>query len=348
MATRFVKCSYQEVVDLHTESDKVTAIGIHTPTGDTPRKMFKGYFDQYKRYKYYGASIKFVPAARLPADLEGVSYAANEPGVDPRDLMNPILVHGCHGNDMGTILNKLYGDNNEISDSADRLDSIISGITQDDPFYDAMERLYYKALTDTTWKKANVQRGFKKTNLRPLVYSLAVNHQIMPGFGLSEDGELVLDGGLPTNEYNGSGTSSDATISNPVSNENIKFFTPRLMRLGWMDTRQTITNATAIEDVNLSDPSAIATAIHQGLVNQVRYSELEKLFMLMILLPPAYKTEVHFRCIISHHFGFKDFRGISFMPEQTGVPTYHGYEWKNGAEVSKDFPEIPVDPLEGE
>lgn len=339
MATRFVKASYQEVIDLHTESGHVTAIGVHTPTGDTPRKMFRGYFDQYKKYRYAGARITFAPVAKLPADPLSVSYEAGEPTIDPRDLANPILVHGCHGDDMGTILNKLYGDNSSISDGLDGLDvsntaSVPSGVTS--PYYAAMERLYYKALTDRTWKKAGIQRGFSKSGLRPLLYTLATNHQIMPTALLQDGGahvnvsnQIVVNGGVPTSEYDDAeAVTGGYELENPVDPTQIQFFTPHLTRLGWLDTRNVITvDGLGTTDQNISSGGSAALTganelVQSGLVSQVNYVELPKLFMLCILLPPAYKTEMYFRAIITHFFQFKDFRGISFMPEQTGVPSY--------------------------
>lgn len=339
MATRFVKASYQEVIDLHTESGHVTAIGVHTPTGDTPRKMFRGYFDQYRKYRYAGAKITFAPVAKLPADPLSVSYEAGEPTIDPRDLANPILVHGCHGDDMGTILNKLYGDNSTISDGLDGLDvadtdAVPSGVTS--PYYAAMERLYYKALTDRTWKKAGIQRGFSKSGLRPLLYTLATNHQIMPsallqdgGSHVNNAGQIVVNGGVPTSNYGDASATDDGyELENPVDPKQIQFFTPHLTRLGWLDTRNVITvNGLGTTDQNISSGGSAALTganelVQSGLVSQVNYVELPKLFMLCILLPPAYKTEMYFRAIITHFFQFKDFRGISFMPEQTGVPSY--------------------------
>lgn len=328
MATNYVKCSYREIIDLHTEENHVTAIGVHTPTGDTPRRMFSGYFDQYKRYKYLGASIKFVPAARLPADPLQVSYGAGDADdpytIDPRDLMNPILVHGCHGNDMGTILNKLYNENNQLSDGTDVLDDgPVNGSYA--PFAELMERLYYKALTDNTWQKANVQRGFQKNGLRPLIYLMATDHQIMPssqrnGMYFATDGHAYLPGGVPTENYSVNLTTN--VISNGVSYPSQHYFTPRLTRLGWMDTRMVTTVPASATVDNVLNPESVLSALSDMTIDQINYAELEKLFMLLILLPPAYKTEVYFRCIITHRFAFKDFRGISFMPEVTDVPSY--------------------------
>lgn len=357
MASNFVRAAYREVVDLNTESNKVSAIGIHTPTGDTPRKMFPGFFQQYKKYKYKGCSIAFYPIAKLPADPLQVSYDAGEPGIDPRDLANPILVHGCHGDDMGTILNKLYGDNNGISDSADRLDMNAIDWPYPDagPWYQTMERLYYKALTDMTWKKASVQRGFRKSGLRPLVYSLATNHQIMPssqypnGMELAITGSPAMNGALPTSEYE---NEDDEYIENGLNRSNVQFFTPRLTRLGWMDTRQVLTTTGQVDapDIEGIDLTPLDVALNTSLVEQVNWAQLPRLYMLMVLLPPAYKTEMYFRAVVTHYFQFKGFRGISFMPEQTGVPSMYTQEWSTTADgiVPKDFPDVPIDPPEGE
>lgn len=358
MATNKVYCSYQEVVDLHTESDRVTVIGVHTPVGDVPSKMFKGFFEQFKKMKYLGCNIKMVPAARLPADPLQVSYAAGEPTIDPRDMMNPIMFHGCHGDDMGVILNRLYGDDAGISGSLDGID--YSKVV--DPSFatvveasmaDQLERIYYKALTDRTWKKAHPQRGFQKNGLRPLIYNLAATRQI--GFGsdaqlnaadmyFNENGMLGLAGGDPTSDADFDGT--DKSFSSKLSKTNVNLITPRLTSLGWIDTRNVITTAHlgSWEETDMSD---LPTAIEQNAPTMVNYAEFPKIFMGVILLPPAYKTEQYFRMIINHHFAFAGFRGISFQPEELNVPAYWN---KNGdAELlDPDDGQFPViDPPEG-
>lgn len=347
MATNGVRCSYEEIIDLHTESDRVTAIGIHTPTGAYPHKMFKGFFDMYKKYKYLGCSIKFVPIAKLPADPLQVSYEAGDTTIDPRDLANPIMFHGCHGDDLGTILNKLYGDDNGISDSIVGLE-YQNGDGQQ-ALYDSLERLYYKALTDRTWKKAGSQRGFVKSGLRPLVYSLATNHQIMPSFGIPDGGNNLDEfGGSPTNDYEFDFATTPNSMENKVRVDT-QLFTPRLTGLGWMDTRNVLTLDAGVvygEDIpESSDPMQNLKAfVNKGFVNQINYAYLPKLFMGVILLSPSYKVEQYYRCIIKHFFAFKQFRGISFRPEVVDVPTY----WdKNddlfGGLEDGHYNDIPID-----
>lgn len=341
MATQKVYASYQEVIDMHTESGHCTAIGIHTPVGDTPRKMFQGFFDQFKRMKYLGCSISFVPVATLPADPLNVSYDAGEPGIDPRDLVNPIMFHGCHGDDMGTILNKLYGDNLNIADSVDGIDvDAFSGVDSQ-AMADALHRLYYKALTDNTWKKAHPQRGFRKSGLKPLVYSMASNRQIGMGMSPWENGDIIIDPTTGALKLGGGDCSSDIDDEQGILKINktgVQIFTPKLTSLGWIDTRNALTGS-----VLFTPPETVEEAygaMTKALVDQINYAELPKIFMGVILLAPAYKTELYFRVIINHHFAFKDFRGISFKPEVTGVPSVFDAEEEFSGEPM--FPDIDL------
>lgn len=349
MTTQFANASYQEIIDLHTESDTVSVIGIHTPIGDTPRKMFGGFFDQFKKYKYLGCSISLVPAARLPADPLAVSYEAGEPTIDPRDLLNPLMFHGAHGNDLGTILNRLYSLNsNGVAGGSDyyKSDSTDLYIHYDSNVYPQdLENLYYKALTDNTWKKAHPQKGFKKSGLSPRVYSLATTHQISnvgfntglsPNdsgmFGFDSSGDLDMLG-LPTDPVRGTASGGQIPVTAGVSKDGIQFMTPRLVGLGWLDTRNVLTvqkSANAQVVSGGSHPTVLTTnnvsdALWDAVTQQEVDAELPLIYMGVILLPPAYKTEQYFRMIVNHHFAFAKFRGISFSNDIETTPCYDNW-----------------------
>nr|WCR62155.1 MAG: capsid protein [Smacoviridae sp.] len=343
MTTQFARASYQEIIDLHTESDTVSVIGIHTPQGDTPRKMFGGFFDQFKKFKYLGCSVSLVPAARLPADPLQVSYEAGDTTIDPRDMLNPLMFHGCHGNDMGVILNRFYNTNSVAdqlqTDSMFQYADSFTDVTEGDHISGLqLEDLYYKALTDNTWKKAHPQRGFKKGGLRPLVYSMATNMQFngssigMGGFGVPMD--MVDDVSV---------SDQSITATFPVSQAGRRFFTPRLTGLGWLDTRNVLTTATTVNGSTADLPALFNDAA----LNQQDASEadLPLVYMGMILLPPAYKTEQYFRMIINHHFAFKDFRGISFSNNLIEPPAYNQFndpDEKYYPDVDEPVPPEPV------
>lgn len=348
MTTQSAYASYQEVIDLHTESDTVSVIGIHTPTGSTPHKMFEGFFKQFKKFKYLGCSVSFVPAARLPADPLQVSYEAGETTIDPRDMLNPLMFHGCHGDDLGVILNKLYklgtvgANSSSMASIFDESDSAaMFGEYQNSRFgsSDILEQLYYKALTDNTWKKAHPQKGFRKSGLRPLVYSLATNHQFLPqediattlgpdnrdilGFNGSS-GALSEGVGVPGETYL-QFQSSTAKLMRDSNLKATQLFTPRLTGLGWLDTYSIYAK---VDSRTFSADSSAATyeSYIKAMVPAEDMTTLPTIFMGVILLPPAYKTEQYFRMIITHHFGFKQFRGVSFTPPSDPAAYF---DWNN-------------------
>lgn len=208
MTTQRINASYQEIIDLHTESDRVSVLGFHTPCNGEPVRLLRPFWEAYQKVKYIGCSMSLVPAARLPADPSQVSYGAGEPPIDPRDLLNPILFHGCHGNDMGSILNQFYSGEQSNSVDVERMfsDSMDHNMIKttyegNKPLY---ESLYYRALTDNTWLKAHPQRGFRKS-MRPMVYRVAVSTSLMPasdGSRMGKVAEMDGDNGLGVDDGN--------------------------------------------------------------------------------------------------------------------------------------------------
>lgn len=355
MTTQYATASYQEIIDLHTESDKVSVVGIHTPNSDTPYHMLKGFWNQFRKFKYNGCSLSLVPAAQLPPDPLNVSYEAGEPTIDPRDMLNPILFHGCHGDDMGAILNTLYSEDTGTLGqmmSTLRSDSIdlneLSQASGNIPITEMYEALYYRALTDKTWLKAHPQRGFRKAGLHPMIYQVASTVQ----FGVSPDESDPAalpyatvhdpsDGSRDRGTHGVFGTSlSSNTVgesgayTRPVFNTVTggyryslpaarigSFVTPRLQRLGWMDTRNVIGVINSLNgETSSSAPPSEENLASLFVEAQKRTAPClcPKIFMGMIMLPPAYKCEQYFRLVLNHSFSFAKFRGASMQYDDIG------------------------------
>lgn len=308
MATNFATASFSEVYDLQTQAQNPTIVGVHTPRSANPSIMLAGFFRQFRKFRYKGCKMTLIPTSTLPADPLQVSYEAGEPTIDPRDMVNPILYKGCHGEDLGTILNSAmnYSDYRGPSIDVDRL----SGDWASD-----FENFYYQLLSDASWGKAHVQRGFSKS-MYPLVYKLATTKPINPTVVSTDDPDGMQvpefnEGAYPT-AYQTSGGTADAltsTVNMGAAWDSVngraasyEFVSPGMQRLGWMDTSQ----------VMHSTGQAQANANGGGYITQ-----LPKLFMLMIVLPPAYKTEFYFRVVLKHYYEFKDFR--------SAPPTILGY-----------------------
>lgn len=362
MTTQYATASYQEIIDLHTETDKVSVLGIHTPVNQTPYNMLSGFFDMFQKYHYDGCSFTLVPAARLPADISQVTYEGGEPPIDARDLLNPILWHGAHGESLGSVLNQFYsGDpstNMVTSAHSDSVDENMVNSTRDVGSEALMESLYYRALTDNTWAKAHPQRGFRKKGLRPLVYSVSTDRQFSmnpnagvyysrpnqynanqtPGdpddntgltsrsafgtFGPNANGLLQVSGSESFMNWTAT-SETDISVKNSGTLADTQFFTSRLHGLGWLDTRSRFStmSGTTTSGFNgtASNDDSYIEAHYANIEAQQKINVLPRLFMGVCLLPPAYKTEQYFRCIINHRFSFKKFRGISMRGDFSGL-----------------------------
>lgn len=164
---------------------------VHTPTGVSHIKKLAGFYKQFKEYKYLGASVALVPITTLPKDLLGVGYEAGD-GVDPRDLINPILHKGYKGESLITDYiseRTLWSENKDATDAGNqginqgRMPRMtesggasyqkISGTGEyTEHIRDTIRAMYYTSLTDPEWGKAHPREGFYR-ELFPVVRTLA-------------------------------------------------------------------------------------------------------------------------------------------------------------------------------
>lgn len=333
-----IKARYNEIYDLSTQSGDATVLKFHAPQSILPQLYLRGYFIQFKKYKYVGTKITLVPAATLPADPLQVSYEAGEPTIDPRDMVNPILHKSYHGEALADDTNydgvTQYGSFKKTTDN-----SAVSTL---------YESKYYATLQDPSWQKSHIQRGFRAWG-QPLVRPVASNFQIAEDgtfntaylgeqnthdWSADPDNVDVVDGGLGdayphvgNSDFVDGADTRRAVMSSPadlvdadtVDNRVAKgsefsMFTTGFRKMGWLDT--TTRMFTNIEnDGSLGVADAVVSTFN--LWNKLRGAEyisrLPKIYTYMVMLPPAYKTEFYFRLVLTHYFQFKDFRAAS-MP----------------------------------
>lgn len=304
-----VRRTYTETIDLNTEVGGPSILGLHTPIGGQVYDFLQPFFQAYKKYKYLGMDVTIVNSARLPYDPEQIGRVEGENYVDPRDSLNPILFKGCHGENLGSILDAMYEGltSDAFKESGlDRLDTA-----------ELLENFYYTALGDDAWRKSPVQKTLRIKGLHPLVYNLATNRQILPTNAMNPADYIenhaqadatgvnpgVFQSGFPSKapgdtarpfavNPNTVWDPSDNTVKNRVAQS---MFTNKCTRLGWMDTLQI--------------SGGKNTAGGQFEARQIAL--LPKLFMGMLLLPPAYLTRNYLRIIIQHKFAFSGYRTIT-------------------------------------
>lgn len=337
----FVKAKYSEIYDLSTQSGDSTVLKFHTPMSILPQCYLRGFFIQFKKYKYVGTKITMIPAATLPADPLQVSYEAGEPTIDPRDMVNPILHKPYHGEALGDDTNA-YG----ITQYASFKRTTENQGTTGTP----LELAYYATLQDPSWKKSHIQRGFSAYG-NPLVRPVASNFQIAAD-GAQSDGYLgettnhdwsgdpdethhvtnlgqyypnlgqshMVDGGSADRSIMGGPMDLEKQIAGEIRTgyaENAEFsmFTSGFKKLGWMDTtKRMFTSLISSTGGQETVDNAMSASILLGKEQSSEYIQrIPKIYTYIAMLPPAYKTEMYFRLVLTHYFNFKDFRGAS-MP----------------------------------
>lgn len=355
MATNYVKASYTEIIDLQTINGTTSIVGLHTPVGSSPYQRLKGFFDQFRKFRYKGiSSLVMVPAAQLPVDPLGLTGVTGTTDLmDPRDQLNPILFHGCHGENLGSILDSIYSASeymrNPTTGSQDTISQVGKNVS-DSAVESKFENTnlayygYYKCLTDVSWKKYGIQSGVRLKHLHPLVWKVAQNHPLVPTLQEGNIGELVstqtaydtpseiatkstasslnnagfVYGGISQQVMAG---VTDFTITRPVYQQQ---FTNGCASLGWLPTTQIGSD---------------------GKNYQVT---LPKLYMGLLVLPPAYNVEQFFRCAIRHEFEFRDFTSslgnMGLGANALGVnPIAHSYfNWIDYSTSAKAVSEASV------
>lgn len=179
--TQYVKASVTELYDLSTQQGRSTVFEVGTPRTRMVLRHLMGHMLQYQKMRYYGCSVLLQPAARLPADPLQVSLEAGDPGIDPRDLTNPILHRPFRGEtdafniktrvEASEVFGGTVGDAN-AGGLVGWAENTELGI--DDNF-----SAYYLALMDRAWRKSAIQSPLK-VNCIPLVRTLATVRQIGP------------------------------------------------------------------------------------------------------------------------------------------------------------------------
>lgn len=326
MATNYAKASYTEIIDLQTVRNKCSIIGIHTPTGSAPYLKLRGFFTAFRKFRYKGvSSIRMVPAANLPVDPLGLTGIVGTTDLmDPRDNLNPILFHGAHGESLDMVIDRFFSSRNSttdpsnnpgrvfnptsgyVSSSADCLEDDMSGI--------AIESRYYARLTDPTWRKFGIQSGVHLRRLVPLTWKLAQSIPMLPGWDSSYTGVQSSNATFsPSNTAGVTANSTSFTVGGvpdavDLSGESVsatrmipQMFTNGVSRLGWLPT------------------TTYGFASGQKPTPQI--TVLPKLFMGILVMPPAYNVEQFFRLAITHVFEFKEFTCSLGPMDEVSHPT---------------------------
>lgn len=170
-----------ETYDLSTVTDKMSLIGIHTPTLTLAKKLWPGLFQNFKYMKFVKCDVAMACASTLPADPLQIGTEAGD--IAPQDMFNPILYKACSNDSYNTLLNRITSlggtDAGYVSTAYGP-----SVSANNDPEFPASDgtsavdqwELYYGLLAEPTgWKKSMPQSGLVMKGLFPVVFQTYAN-----------------------------------------------------------------------------------------------------------------------------------------------------------------------------
>lgn len=300
MVMNTVNASYTETYDLNTAIGELSMLAVHTPQAPSLKRMFHGFFENYKKYRINSCSIRMVCASQqaLTPDLVGLEAGQ----VDPRDVLNPILFKACTGESINLLLDQIYNaadselvspDNGSIGHHATTRASATT--------------MYYQMLSDDTWRKEHPQRGLVVTGLKPMVHRVVTTQPFKwtgikgaswgspgtfsrPAINASSDPSATLSSA-------GFGGPSGAFVTD-VTNPTV-FVSNGLADMPWLETA-------VVRDVSVTgdEPGDEPISVKAKLM----INDVPRVYCGAIVLPPAILQRLFFRLQISWSVSFKDWR----------------------------------------
>lgn len=285
---------YSEVYDLNTTVGSMTMLAIHTPQANALKKMFKGHFLNYKKYKILGCDIKIACASQLPLSPDQVGLEAGE--VDPRDVMNPMLFKACTGENLNALLNQIY---NKSTERQDMFGESQGSIGEHKITNVSERRAYYQLLSDPTWRKAHPQQGLVIRNLKPYVHKVATTQPFKyVGNNPTHDGRPRISANAYVSSFGSpSGKEIDANGEWDVTGSSV-FVSNGVTPMPWLDTAVPQIQKEVYEGAEEANDTQV-----NWLINSV-----PRVYMGLLCMPPAVSTKFYMRAVFDWKVAFKDWR----------------------------------------
>lgn len=165
MVSNTIHATYTETYDLNTILNELNILGIHTPQADALKFMFKGFFEQYKKYKILGCNFRMVCASQQ--SLDPTLIGTGDGQIAARDVLNPILFKACTGEHLNALLDQIYNQNEEQN-----MGTYGASVSQHLDSGTRALNAYYSMLADDSFRREHPQKGITVMGLKPMVHKV--------------------------------------------------------------------------------------------------------------------------------------------------------------------------------
>lgn len=299
MVNNVIHATYTEMYDLNTINGELSMLAIHTPQSGSLKRMFRGFYEQYKKMKVLGCNFKLQCPTKqelTPLDV-GVATAGK---IDPRAIMDPILFKACTGEGMNTLLDQIYN----AGETLGNYGSVDQHRTTDSYQIAA----YRSLLADGSFRQAHPQVGMTVMGLKPMVHKVVTTQPFKWSSALRPSGienphitGVTTPGGADGHVYGFGGQSGSKTDTTDPVNPTV-FVSNGLTDMPWLDT--------AFSKVHDYSNDGGTTTVGTAKAYTLQTS-IPRVYMGCIVLPPSPPdsgVNLYYRLTMVWHILFKDFR----------------------------------------
>nr|WCR62287.1 MAG: capsid protein [ssDNA virus sp.] len=300
-----------ETYDLSTKANKMTLIGIHTPTKDIIQKTYPGLCLNSKYCRIVKQDVTLACASLMPSPIDALGLGPDD--IAPQDLFNPILYKAVSNESMSTLEYRLAG---LMQQTGSQL--AIDGsqaVVEDDRVTGLNDEfnVYYSLLANRDgFKAANPQQGLTMKGLVPLVFEKYYNYgnnAIAPAEGSGRpDGIPTLTEGLSTPVVkNSMEVQSMRGRAHPMPRFNTTYLTGSTGSTGESSGQEWQSNG-------------MADGFPRN--SQVQMPDILPVYTACIIMPPSARHLLFYRMVVRTTLEFSEIRPIQEVAS-FGQLSYH-------------------------
>lgn len=314
-----VTVSISETYDLSTKVNKMTLIGIHTPTKELIQKTYPGLCMNFKYFQVKSVDVALATAQTLPLGVDQIGL--DQTKIHPQDMMNPILYKATSNDSWSVLEARIMGYVNQSTGGVDGLHTELNGnmaFTDKDnltPIADE-HNVYYSLLSNRDgFKMAGVREGVRMKGLVPLVFDKWFTHGENVGYlaGAQEDVAYGIEQSSSGNYQRGG-----------IKARGMRGAPHRMPRI----------NTTYLTGIGASDGAEGGQWAHNGMGDgsptniQIQMPEIPPVMLGAIILPPATADNgiIYYRMVTRAWIEFTDARPITEITSFAQMDSlYSGY-----------------------
>lgn len=300
-----VFCTLSETYDLSTKPNKMSLIGIHTPSKEIIQKTYPGLCMNAKYVRIVKQDVTMACASMLPADPLQIGVEAGD--IAPQDMFNPILYKAVSNESMSTLEARLAGlsensQYNVINGQSVIKSDKVTGLTDD-------FNVYYSLLSNRDgFKTANPQSGLTMKDLVPFVFDRYYNY--------GENNTLVTTGNdtVKVIQNNSSGEIGSAPVHKQVASMRGR---PHPMpRFNTTYLTAVPASTSGYQDNGMGDGSPVNA--------NAEMPDIMPVYTACIVMPPCKLNRLYYRLVVRTTLEFTEVRPIQEITTFSQMNSVYG------------------------